>query len=263
MLFSAKAYLKNLFSRCGVEVRRQSKVPFGTSWIADLAFFSKGNKPINILDVGANKGQTALSLGRAFNKARIYCFEPAPSTFETLKHQIRSNRNIRPYHLALGEAPGTGRVTNVPLSGGNTLLLEEKGTEAAAKAVEVRISTVDEFCSEMRVEEVELLKIDTEGYEMNVLKGAEQLLLKGKIKFIVAECDFFRRMGEPHGDFVEIYTYLKPKGFNVVSFYTGGVDDLGWIWGNVLLRYTKGFGPGLISASPNRVPKERGCSTGV
>ncbi len=52
------------------------------------------------------------------------------------------------------------------------------------------------------------------------------------------------------GDFVEILKCVEDFGFRVVSFYSGGVDDLGWIWGNVLLRNVIGKQSGRVACSP-------------
>ena len=57
---------------------------------------------------------------------------------------------------------------------------------------------------------------------------------------MVCECEFTARPGEPHADFRAIQDLLEPLGYKVVSFYTGGVDNLGWIWGDVLFRHASG-----------------------
>lgn len=142
-------------------------------------------------------------------------------------------------------------MTTDPLSETNTLVLESNSA-ARHSLVEVPVDTLDSFCAERRIQRVNLLKIDTEGYEMNVLKGSERLLKGNCVDFILAECEFFRRDGEPHGDFMEISRFLLPFGFHVVSFYTGGVDGLGWVWGDVLFRQVSGCTRGNVVCSPAR-----------
>ena len=81
------------------------------------------------------------------------------------------------------------------------------------------------------------MKIDTEGFEMQVLRGSEKLLEEGKVDHILVECEFTRRFDdEPHGNFFEILNYLHQFQYRVISFYTGGVDNFGWRWGNVLFH---------------------------
>jgi hypothetical protein len=149
-------------------------------------------------------------------------------------------------------------MTTESLSVGNTLVVDNEVALNAPPLLEVRLETADAFCVERGIQRVNLLKIDTEGYEMNVLRGAEKLLAEGRIDFILAECDFFRRGGEPHGDFIEISKHLSTFGFHVVSFYTGGVDDLGWVWGDVLFRESSRSQPGRVACSPIiKVPASR------
>src|SRR4051812_10109880 len=62
---------------------------------------------------------------------------------------------------------------------------------------------------------------------------------------------FSERPDEPHGDFTRIHALLAPAGYRVVSFYTGGVDDQGWRWGDVLLRRVTAAAPGWVACSPH------------
>src|SRR5438093_481435 len=62
-----------------------------------------GRPPRTIFDVGANSGQTALEMVRQFPAARIFSFEPTPSTFARLEHNVRHLRNVTPVNIALGD----------------------------------------------------------------------------------------------------------------------------------------------------------------
>ena len=141
-------------------------------------------------------------------------------------------------------------MTAAPLSETNTLVIDLSSPSSKHPFLEVPVDTLASFCAKRRIERVNLLKIDTEGYELNVLKGSERLLAEHRLDYILAECSFFRRDNEPHGDFVEIYDFLSPFGFHVVSFYTGGVDGLGWVWGDVLFRRVHGHARGRVATSP-------------
>lgn len=247
-----KNFISKIASKLGLELRRASSVPFGVRWENDMQFYIKGRKLATILDVGANTGQTALKVARCFPDSRIYSFEPVPSTFNELVRNTKADKRIEPVCCALGAKRGSALITKDPLSETNTLVVDVGSDPNAKSLLEIKVDTVDQFCAERGIQRVNLLKIDTEGYEINVLKGANQLLAEKRVDFILAECDFFRRAGEPHGDFIEIFNHVSGFGFSVVSFYTGGVDDLGWIWGNVLFRETSRCKPGRVAASPSR-----------
>ena len=84
-----------------------------------------------------------------------------------------------------------------------------------------------------------ILKIDVEGHELNVLRGAARAIEDRRVDFVLCECEFEPREGEPHGDFFEIFEYLSTRNYRVVSFYTGGVDQNGWRFGDVLFKLSE------------------------
>ena len=250
MMQRLKSFISDTLLRCGLEVRRSSSIPFGVHWHKDILFFPNGDKLETILDVGANTGQTALAIVRHFSDTRVYSFEPVPSTFKELTAHVAKFPQIEVFCCALGADQGSAKMTTEILSETNTLILDADTHSRTESLVEVPVDTVDNFCATKGIQRINLLKIDTEGYEMNVLRGAQRMLDQKRVDFILAECAFFHRNGAPHGDFSEILQYASGKGFNVVAFYTGGVDNLGWMWGDVLLRHTSTLHAGRVSASP-------------
>jgi hypothetical protein len=110
----------------------------------------------------------------------------------------------------------------------------------SGEKLEVRAITVDEYAQDQGVDRIDLLKIDTEGHEEAVLRGSVEQLERASIEFVLCECEFTERPEERHADFRAVQDLLAPFGYRVVSFYTGGVDNLGWLWGDVLFRYAPG-----------------------
>jgi FkbM family methyltransferase len=189
----------------------------------------RGTQP-TLIDVGANIGQTAQRLVQRFPDAAIYSFEPVPATFAELQYNTVSFAGVECVNVALGDAPGEATITT-DRQGQNTLM---RGVSSNGKAT-IRVSTLDAFCAERGIDRIDLLKIDTEGFEMAVLRGSTGMLSNRCVDFVLAECDFIRRYDEPHGDFFEIHDILAQHEFRVVGFYNGGVDGRGWVWGNVLM----------------------------
>ena len=70
-----------------------------------------------------------------------------------------------------------------------------------------------------------------------MLRGAAGLLGEGRIDFVLCECEFTPRPEEPHAAFADLHAILEPLGYRVVAFYSGGVNNHGWIWGDVLYRH--------------------------
>ncbi len=183
-------------------------------------------------DVGAHRGETTLKLLQAFPGVRVYAFEPVPESFAAL-HEATAASNVRTINAAVSDR-----------SGSLTLARGEASYQTSAygsgEKLDVPAVTVDEYVLQHGVDRIDLLKIDTEGHEEAVLLGSVKQLESGSIEFVVCECEFTARPEEPHADFRAIQDLLEPFGYRVVSFYTGGVDNLGWIWGDVLFRHSPG-----------------------
>ncbi|MCX8022641.1 MAG: FkbM family methyltransferase [Syntrophorhabdaceae bacterium] len=239
--------VRYLFNRLGIQLIKTEHWPFGVDWIRDIGYF--GNKyGIKVaFDIGAHSGKISTRISKTYTQCRVFAFEPVPATYGKLLDNIRGNPMITPFQIAIGDRPGKGTITNIPLSGQNTMLVGEKGD---VETIEVEVDTVDNFCMKNNISKINIMKTDTEGYDLKVLYGAQRLLEEKAIDFIVLECDFLKREDEPHTPFIEIFDYLKGYNFNVVSFYTSGVDDLGWVWGDVLFKNISGSRPGRISGSP-------------
>jgi FkbM family methyltransferase len=219
----------------GIHVARSSSLPYGVDKFVDFAALAP-NAEI-AFDVGANVGQTVQQIRAACPAVRIVSFEPLPATFAALRANTRDVPNVACVEAALGAAPGEATMTADPLSGQNTL---NTSARPDAPTVSVPVMTLDGYCADQGIDRIDLLKIDTEGYEMAVLRGAEQMLKRGAIRFVLAECEFIHNPSEPHGDFFAISGLLMPLGFRVVAFYSGGVDGNGWRWGDVLFMLPGG-----------------------
>ena len=94
--------------------------------------------------------------------------------------------------------------------------IECKGTIQNRYSVEV--TTLDEYCSQRNIPAIDILKSDTQGFDLEVIKGANNLLANRRIHLIYMEitfCDMYK--GLPRAD--EIFGFLFDHGFSLVSFY--------------------------------------------
>lgn len=235
--------------RLGLDLRARRNVPFGVRWEDDLAYCLQG-RPLRVaVDVGAHFGETARRVAASFPGARVHCFEPIPTSFRRLERAVAGLDAVC-VQAALSDEPGT-----VEMGLGESSF--SSGFGAAGTRIDVRVDTLDAYVAQAAIESVELLKVDVEGHEPSVLRGATGLLATGRIEHVLCECEFVHRPDEPHGDFAEIVRILLPHGFRVVSFYTGGVDGLGWRWGDVLFRR-----PRPQSTAVACSPHDRGAQAG-
>jgi|SRR5215469_4636253 len=139
-----------------------------------------------IFDVGANVGQTARTYRRLFPSSQIWSFEPFPSTYESLCHSLSDSR-FHPVPLALSDQHGNATLNIGSVSITNSLLRRESDT---GKTVQVRTDTIDHFCSQNGIELIDILKVDVEGAESRVFRGAQNMFSRGAIRSVFVEVYF-------------------------------------------------------------------------
>jgi FkbM family methyltransferase len=134
-----------------------------------------------VLDVGANVGAYTLLFARwAGPTGRVVAFEPAPDAAAGLRRHIELNElsaTVDVQQCAVSYSVGTARFACTEASGANAIVVGESGTDA----IEVATVTLDAFCSRGRVVP-DVIKIDVEGAELDVLKGARQVLAFGGLQ---------------------------------------------------------------------------------
>lgn len=251
MLSILKSGLKKGLNKIGFDIRRANHIPFGFDYCADIKYCLDGQTIKTIFDVGANTGQTSSYLLKHFPNAHIFAFEPVPNTYRKLQTNLNHIPQVETFNLALGNSVGELTMTNIENSLLNTCQLSSQLSEKNSQTVKVNVNTIDNFCQENGISHIHFLKTDTEGFDLNVLRGAEHLLRDQKIDFIFSECRFFkRRETDLPGDFTDLLNYLQEFNYNFVTLYTEAVDDLGFVFGNVLFRSTVNQKAQRFSFSP-------------
>jgi len=169
-----------------------------------------------VIDVGANRGQFSLFAARRFPAAELHCFEPLPEALEVLTSTLSAHRRLRVYRVALGASGGTGTF-NVATSDDSSSLLTATGTQTAsfpkaevAERRPVEVARLDDVLFPAELSRPCLLKVDVQGYEFEVLRGAETLL--DAVDELLIECSFVELYrGQPLA--AEIVGYCAEKGF--------------------------------------------------
>jgi FkbM family methyltransferase len=173
-------------------------------------------------DIGANLGAFSIALARLAPRARVLCFEPIPNTFQLLEQNVRENNlgNVTCFARAVCDEIGTVRFTNQD-AGSAINSLVSAGSADPARTVEVPAITLDQFCDEQRISGFDFLKIDAEGAEPRILRGAQQLFRQKRIKAALIEvCSYWLQAGGSNA--VELAEQIRSLGYELYSFRDDG-----------------------------------------
>ncbi len=158
-----------------------------------------------VFDIGANCGDWTLQVLNINPDVHIHCFEPCQTTFETAKKRCRGT-NVRCNHCAMGAYSHTQTIyAGKGNQTGSSFFMREGhlGSDAEEQEIHeesVSVCTVDDYCQEQNIASIDFVKIDVEGYELEVLKGMAGLLSQGKVRMIQFEYG---------GTFIDARIFLK------------------------------------------------------
>lgn len=190
-------------------------LPRGTEILFDLNRFFEIENFKTVFDVGANVGQTSLEYASFFRGAHITAFEPVSSTYRQLNAKTAANNRIRTINMGLSDSTGentihlheTSDTNSFDHMSGNSIGIEK-----------VKTTTLDEYCETNNVDRIDFLKIDVEGHEKHVLRGASRMLEQKKVALIQAEVMPFPTDG-PWVAMPEINSLLHKNGFQLFGIY--------------------------------------------
>jgi len=212
--------LKRVFSYVtGYWIHKISSLPVGANLFIDIHKRMNYGPLTTMFDVGANIGQTCEWFRYNEGNAKIYCFEPVAETYRQLKNKAGDDKNCVFENIAFGEVPGEKCIKVYDeYSFLNSLKEELMNQDSNAREEIIKIDTVDNYCSIKGITKIDLLKIDTEGYELNVLTGAKQMLSNASISFIYCEVGFLKRE-KRHTNFGDLTEWLAEKNYHFVGLY--------------------------------------------
>lgn len=218
MLGLIKNKIKTVLKDSDILLKKYDYLPYGMLLEADLKrYISK--KEFVIIDAGANVGQSAVEFNRWFPCAEIHCFEPIQQTFDYLLQNVQHLSKIHAQHLGLGSSEQTLEITlddnALCNSLNNTVMVHNK----KEKSEIITTTYLDKYCENQNINEIEFLKIDTEGYEIEVLKGSHKLLKEKRIKFIAAEISFLGEKDNLHSSFNDVFEHLKTYDYSFMGIY--------------------------------------------
>lgn len=198
---------------------------------------------MTIVDVGANVGYYTLMAAAAVGGAgRVLAFEPSPYAFERLAETLRRNgvSNVLALPIGLGEAERALPLFMPQRPGNHTPSMVAAGRGGG---LEVPVRRLDDCLAEHRVERVDLMKIDVEGFEPNVVEGAMGYITRGKVGAILCEFNSYW-LGKNGVSAEKFFETLTGLGFEP----SNGRPDFRITIQNVLFTYgaRPGVGAGAV-----------------
>ena len=178
-----------------------------------------------IVDIGAHKGESIRFFRKLIKTSEVYSFEPARSTFETLKKKYGGLEKVHLSNIAIGKEPGNAPFYENPYSAMSSLIKPNQDSlkgkmkrviffrsSNSNSSYQVPVSSLDKFFTSRKICDNSILKIDTEGTELEVLIGGEGLITRKAFAFIQFEIHRDRSRGHLES---EINLFLESKGYQL------------------------------------------------
>lgn len=210
---------------------------FGVDPYFDIQEKIKGIKLDVFFDVGANIGQAAKKMRKRFPTASIHCFEPIKDTFEKLKANTK-DLDLLQYNCALGSKNEQIEIVVDSMnrnSDRNSLNNKNVNPNSSTgKNEKIEVKTLDGFCAEHSIKKIDYLKVDTEGFDLEVLKGSVKMLEAKSISFVETEVSM-NPTNTFHITLEVIKEFMESKGYYLFGIYEQVQE---WETGLPILRRT-------------------------
>jgi FkbM family methyltransferase len=225
-----KKFIKNIIHKLGYDIKKIN-TEFSNYPLEHVLKEKITQNPI-IFDVGGNSGQSVTKFKKIFKKPIIHSFEPIKKEFNIMSEKFQNDESVILNNYALGEIEEEKKF-NISVKTGassfnkinnNSRWLQVRSKEynknknEFVKTTTVKVSTLDKYFLNNKLNYIDLLKIDTQGYEDKVLQGSMNTFKQNKIKAVVTEI-MFDDVYDKYFSFSDIEKFLLPNNFRMVGIY--------------------------------------------
>jgi FkbM family methyltransferase len=201
-----------------------------TSGEAEVLRYIQKKIPFNstplLMDVGANKGDYSVLILNIFGeKCKLMAFEPAKDMYEALSKRLLGTQALS-FPFGLGSSSGTFQLYRHPDKPGLSSVYNRNLTHLnmnLSQTESITLDTLEAFCNARNITFIDFLKIDVEGHELEVLKGAGKLLSNCQIRFIQFEfggCNLDSRT------YLRDFFMLLNESYRIYRIVTDGLHPL-------------------------------------
>lgn len=173
-----------------------------------------------VIDIGANLGYYALLEARICSGGFVYAIEPVKENVITLNKSIELNnyKNIKAYQCAIGSESKIDEMILTYKSNCGSLVKKTRNVNLVKGKRDVKVITLNNFCKRLKLKRIDFIRMDIEGYEVEVVKGmdkAVKLMPKGSILIIEIHPKAYQ---PPYRQTMEMLDMVKGYGFEVRKF---------------------------------------------
>lgn len=219
-----QSYLKSRIQRSlfrrGYALTHVDQAEFGVNPFSDMKALSQaGSSPI-VFDVGANRGQSVEKFRGYFASPVVHAFEPGEAAFRDLERNLAGLPDVHLNPIGLGSRPERKVfVENDHSDMSSFLEPDQDAWGSVTSRRELSIDTIDAVCARNAIAHIDILKTDTQGFDLEVFRGAQEMFGAHRIHLVYTEI-IFSRMYKDLPRFDEIYGFLADRGLALVSIYS-------------------------------------------
>ena len=208
------------FSYFGYIIIRKRHKDFAFNKV--LTKLISNDRPL-ILDIGAEDGDSCERYISILKTPIIHAFEPRPDQFEIMKSKFKDNKDIYLNNAAVGNKAEI-KIFNQIKGGGRSSFLKSTVDDLSnQEEIEVQVESIDGYVKKNNINKINLLKIDVQGFEDEVLKGAQETLKLNKIDIIETEL-ILGNMYEKTLSFNEIENLIYPFGYKFFALNCTNIE---------------------------------------
>jgi FkbM family methyltransferase len=177
------------------------------------------------MDIGANVGDITISALNSFPEAQVICFEPVKSTFDELSNRlIPYLERVHLYNCALSNSVGKGEINITNYPGANSIMPQAKLHQTCNPHVHeigkepISLVCLDDISDRFPCHDIDIMKIDVEGFEVNVLNGGTKFIAD-HVDLIIIEISLMRDISLEEQSVFDIFEFMKKAGFCLVNVF--------------------------------------------
>jgi FkbM family methyltransferase len=202
----------------------------GEYFVLGLARAELARRPATVLDVGANVGDWTTTLCEGSSTPlRVFCFEPASETYAFVRDRlakVQTGATIEVVRAAVGAEPGEAVLHVYQSLAGNQSLILRDGPEGVGggtpKPETVPVVALDAFCAERGITELGFVKSDTEGFEVQVMKGLGGML--GRKAVGALQFEYNDAWIDARVFLKDAFDFLRPMGYTMARIHPRGIE---------------------------------------